>query len=371
MAGTVDHPLTEEEVRALLRQVKFPGFSRDIVSFGIVKSVAVTGDNDVTVVLHVMTRDEAAPERIRRDVEQLLAGRRGIGRVSVQMTAQQPPQQQVPMAGGGPAPARPQIAGVKHVIAVGSGKGGVGKSTVAVNLACAMNQVGRRIGVMDADIYGPSIPKMMGASQRPTISEEKLDPVENFGLKMMSMALLLDSNAPVIWRGPMIMKAIQQFSLAVNWGELDVLVVDLPPGTGDAQLSLAQTIALDGGVIVTTPQDVALEVARRGIAMFEKVNVPILGIIENMSYYVCPHCGKNDDIFGHGGGRREAERLEVAFLGEIPLFADIRICGDKGLPIVVAEPNSEPAAAFRRCAEGVLKQLDRTQTPTKAPYGDH
>jgi ATP-binding protein involved in chromosome partitioning len=210
---------------------------------------------------------------------------------------------------------------------------------------------------MDADIYGPSVPKMMGAVRRPTITEDKLDPVENFGLKMMSMALLLDGDSPVIWRGPMIMKAIQQFSLAVNWGELDVLVVDLPPGTGDAQLSLAQTIALDGGVIVTTPQDVALEVARRGIAMFEKVNVKILGIVENMSYYVCPHCGEHDDIFGHGGGKQEAARLEVPFLGEIPLFSDIRICGDKGLPIVVAEPTSEPAKAFTKCAESVLKQL--------------
>jgi ATP-binding protein involved in chromosome partitioning len=200
---------------------------------------------------------------------------------------------------------------------------------------------------------------MMGAVRRPTITEEKLDPVENFGLKMMSMALLLDGNSPVIWRGPMIMKAIQQFSLAVNWGELDVLIVDLPPGTGDAQLSLAQTIALDGGVIVTTPQDVALEVARRGIAMFEKVNVKILGIIENMSYYVCPHCGERDDIFSHGGGKQEAERMEVPFLGEIPLYADIRICGDKGVPIVVAEPNSEPAKAFLRCGETVLRLLEK------------
>jgi ATP-binding protein involved in chromosome partitioning len=212
---------------------------------------------------------------------------------------------------------------------------------------------------MDADIYGPSIPKMMGATARPTVTDEKLDPVEQFGLKMMSMALLLDETQPVIWRGPMIVKAIQQFSHAVNWGELDVLLVDLPPGTGDAQLSLAQTIALDGGVIVTTPQDVALEVARRGIAMFEKVNVKILGIIENMSYYVCPHCHERDDIFGHGGGRHEAERLEVPFLGEVPLFTDVRICGDKGLPVVVASPDCEPAKAFRKCAETLFGQLTK------------
>jgi len=220
-----------------------------------------------------------------------------------------------------------------------------------------MSLVGHGIGLMDADIYGPSVPKMMGAAARPTITDDKLDPVENFGLKMMSMALLLDNTQPVIWRGPMIMKAIQQFTMAVNWGELDVLVVDLPPGTGDAQLSLAQTVALDGGVIVTTPQDVALEVARRGIQMFEKVNIRVLGIIENMSYYICPHCRQRDDVFGHGGGKQEAERLEAPFLGEIPLFTDIRICSDRGLPIVVAEPDSEPAKSFGRCAEAVLKQL--------------
>jgi ATP-binding protein involved in chromosome partitioning len=360
MAGRVEHSLTEERVREVLKNIKFPGFSRDIVSFGIVKSISIGRNNDVQIALHVMTRDPAIPEQIQRDVEAALKRCDGIGRVTVEMTAQQPPQQdQMPMAGAGGAPMRPQIAGVKHVIAVGSGKGGVGKSTVAVNLACALVKLGRKIGVMDADVYGPSVPKMMGAVRRPTITDEKLDPVENFGLKMMSMALLLDASSPVIWRGPMIMKAIQQFSLAVNWGELDLLLVDLPPGTGDAQLSLAQTIALDGGVIVTTPQDVALEVARRGIAMFEKVNVRILGIIENMSYYVCPHCGQHDDVFGHGGGKQEAERLEVPFLGEIPLFADIRICGDKGVPIVVAEPTSEPSKAFLRCAETVLRLVEK------------
>ena len=360
MARKVEHPLTEEQVREALKRVKFPGFSRDIVSFGIVKSISITENNDVNIALHIITRDPAVPQQIRQEVEAAVKQCDGVGHVSIEMTAQQPPQQgQMPMAGDGAAPAQPQIAGVKHIVAVGSGKGGVGKSTVAVNLACALTKFGRKIGVMDADIYGPSVPKMMGAMRRPTITDEKLDPVENFGLKMMSMALLLDGNSPVIWRGPMIMKAIQQFSLAVNWGELDVLVVDLPPGTGDAQLSLAQTIALDGGVIVTTPQDVALEVARRGIAMFEKVNVRILGIIENMSYYVCPHCHERDDIFGHGGGKQEAERMEVPFLGEIPLYAEIRICGDKGIPIVVAEPDSEPSKAFLRCGETVLRLLEK------------
>ena len=351
-------PLTEPTIREALKQVKFPGFSRDIISFGIVKSVTVADSNDVTVALHVMSRDPAVPQQIEREVREVLAGCTGVGTVNVQMTAQQPPSQQVPLAGSGGAPTKPQIPGVKHVVAVASGKGGVGKSTVAVNLACSMQQLGRRVGIMDADIYGPSVPKMMGLIQKPTISDEKLDPVENFGLKMMSMALLLDGNSPVIWRGPMIMKAIQQFTLAVNWGELDVLVVDMPPGTGDAQLSLVQTIALAGGVIVTTPQDVALEVARRGIAMFEKVNVPILGIVENMSYYVCPHCGNPDDIFGHGGAKREAERMQVPFLGEIPLFTEIRVCGDKGVPVVVAAPKSPAAQAFLACATTVLRGLD-------------
>jgi ATP-binding protein involved in chromosome partitioning len=359
MSEKLSQPITENQIREALKTVKFPGFSRDIVSFGLIRSVTVDANNDVTVQMHIVTRDTNVTAQIQQDSERVLSRLDGAGKVHIQITTQQPPQQNIPMAGAAAGGGVPKLAGVKFAVAVASGKGGVGKSTVAVNLAAALNQLGYRVGLLDADIYGPSVPKMMGAMERPTISNEKLDPVEKFGLKMMSMALLMDKDAPVIWRGPMIMKAIQQFSHAVNWGELDVLLVDLPPGTGDAQLSLAQTLALDGGVIVTTPQDVALEVARRGIAMFEKVNVPILGIIENMSYYVCPHCHKHDDVFGHGGGRSEAERCEVAFLGSVPLFTDIRICGDKGLPIVIAEPKSEPAKAFLKCAETVWNILNR------------
>jgi ATP-binding protein involved in chromosome partitioning len=348
MFGTTNRPITEAQVRDVLQQIKFPGYSRDIVSFGLVQSIAVNAQQDVTVALQVTSRDAAVPEQIRQAVESALKNLAGVGRVSVQMAA--------------PAPAAPSVGvkidGVKRIVAIGSGKGGVGKSTVAANLAGALNQLGRKVGLLDADIYGPSIPKMLGTAERPTITDDKLDPVENFGLKLMSMALLLDNNAPVVWRGPMIHKALQEFCHAVNWGALDVLLVDLPPGTGDAQLSLVQTIVLDGGVIVTTPQDVALEVARRGIAMFEKVNVPILGIVENMSYYVCPHCQHRDELFGHGGGRQEAQQMNVPFLGEIPLYAEIRICGDKGVPVVVSEPGSEAAQAFRRCAETLLKQLD-------------
>jgi len=348
--------LSEEQIRTALMQVKFPGFNRDIVSFGLVKEITISDQNDVQISLHVMTRDQNAPSQIKKDVESALEKLEGIGNLNIQLTAQQPPSAPSQMAGN-PAPKKPNIPGVKRIIAVGSGKGGVGKSTVAVNLACAIKQIGKTVGVLDADIYGPSVPKMMGTLEKPTIDDEKLNPIEHFGLKMMSMALLLDGSAPVIWRGPMIMKAIQQFSLSVNWGELDALIVDLPPGTGDAQLSLVQTIELDGGVIVTTPQDVALEVARRGIAMFEKVNVKILGIVENMSYYVCPHCHEHDDIFGHGGAKKEANRIGVPLLGEIPLFTDIRACGDQGVPIVIAAPDSIPAVAFTQCAKNLIKIL--------------
>ena len=351
-------PLNEDQIRAALRQVKFPGFNRDIVSFGLVKSISITGNNDATIALHIVTRDEAAPAQIKRDTAAALGALPGIGLIDVQITTERPQQAPSSNAPGAAPPAAPKLPGIKHIIAIGSGKGGVGKSTVAVNLAAALAQLNQHVGLLDADIYGPSIPKMLGTGERPTISDDKLDPVEKFGLKIMSMALLLDNDQPVVWRGPMVHKAVQEFTHAVNWGTLDILLVDLPPGTGDVQLSLAQIIALDGGVVVTTPQDVALEVARRGIAMFEKVNVKLLGIIENMSFYVCPHCGKHDDVFGHGGGRREAARLHAPFLGEVPLFTDIRVCGDKGQPIVIAEPQSPPAIAFRHCAEALLNQLE-------------
>jgi len=344
--------LTEDQIRTVLQTVKFPGFSRDIVSFGLVKSIAITGNNDVTVGLQIATREPNLPAQIESAVTTALRQCAGIGQVKVQLTVETP--------AAAPSQSAPGIPGVKTIIAVASGKGGVGKSTVAVNLAVALHQLGQSVGLMDADIYGPSIPKMMGLTEKPTVTDDKLDPVEKFGLKMMSMALLVDGDAPIIWRGPMIMKAIQQFSHAVNWGALDVLVVDLPPGTGDAQLSLVQTIALDGGVIVTTPQDVALDVARRGIQMFEKVNVKILGIIENMSFYVCPHCKQRDDVFGHGGGGQEATRRGVPLLGEIPLFSEIRECGDNGVPIVLAAPESAPAQAFRQCAESVFRLIQKS-----------
>jgi ATP-binding protein involved in chromosome partitioning len=242
------------------------------------------------------------------------------------------------------------------VVAIASGKGGVGKSTVSVNLACALQQLGLRVGLLDCDIYGPSIPLMMGINERPTISDtEKMVPPSNHGVKLMSMGFLLDGDQPVIWRGPMIMKTIQQFVSAVDWGELDFLLVDLPPGTGDAQLSLCQTVPLDGGVIVTTPQEASLGVVRKGIAMFQKVNVPILGIVENMSYYTTP-TGERVEIFGHGGGHLEAQRQNVTFLGEVPLFVEVREGGDRGVPIVVSAPRGPAGVTFLAIAE-TLRQL--------------
>jgi ATP-binding protein involved in chromosome partitioning len=237
------------------------------------------------------------------------------------------------------------------VVAVASGKGGVGKSTVSANLACALQHRGSRVGLLDCDIYGPSIPLMMGIHERPTINEkEQIVPPANYGVKLMSMGFLLEGDQPVIWRGPMIMKTIQQFVHSVEWGDLDVLLVDLPPGTGDAQLSLCQTVPLDGGVIVTTPQEASLGVVRKGIAMFQKVNVPILGIIENMSYFTTPG-GERVEIFGYAGGQAEARRQNLAFLGEIPIFTAIREGGDKGVPIVVSDPQGPAAKAFLNIAD--------------------
>jgi ATP-binding protein involved in chromosome partitioning len=343
---------TQDDIQNALKAVKYPGFSRDIVSFGLVKEISAA-NGAVSVLMQLTSPNAGAARQIKEESERALKTLPGVNQVHVEV--RQP-------AAGQAAPASPfanqnRVRGVKRVIAIASGKGGVGKSTVSVNLACALKHLGEAVGLLDCDIYGPSIPLMMGVHERPTISpREQLVPPAGHGVKVMSIGLLLTDEQPVIWRGPMITKTIQQFLMAVEWGELDFLLVDLPPGTGDAQLSLCQTVPLDGGVIVTTPQEASLGVARKGISMFNKVNVPILGIVENMSYFTAPN-GERVEIFGHGGGRAEAGRQKFPFLGEVPIFTEIREGGDQGVPVVVSTPNGLAAQAFIEIAKTLRKQI--------------
>jgi ATP-binding protein involved in chromosome partitioning len=314
----------------------------------------------VSVTMALTSHHPEVAAQIRAESERVLKALAGVGAVFVEV--QLPKSSGTTPAAGQQSPWAHQnrLPGIGRVVAVASGKGGVGKSTVSVNLACALKHLGAKVGLLDCDIYGPSIPLMMGVHERPTISEvggtEKMVPPANYGVKLMSMGFLLDGDQPVIWRGPMIMKTIQQFFSAVEWGELDFLLVDLPPGTGDAQLSLCQTVPLDGGVIVTTPQEASLGVVRKGIAMFLKVNVPILGMVENMSYFMTPS-GDRVEIFGHGGGQTEAARQKVPFLGEIPIFTEIREGGDRGVPVVVSGPKTPAGQSFISIAKSLRERL--------------
>ncbi len=331
-------PLSETEVRAALREVKYPGFSRDIVSFGLVKSVNID-NGEVKVQLALATNDPNVPATIKSDAERVLRGIAGVQSAKVLIDIHAPP------AGAGAGVGATQIPGIKHVIAVASGKGGVGKSTVAANLAVALEQTQAYVGLCDCDIYGPSISLMFGTRERPMATEEnKIVPVEQYNLKLMSMGFLLDDTSPAILRG-------------VEWGELDYLVLDLPPGTGDIQLTIVQTVALSGAIIVTTPQEVALIDARKAATMFEKVNVPVLGLIENMSYFVSPSDGKRYEIFGSGGGEREAKRLRVPLLGQIPIDIATREAGDRGLPIVGEDRQSPVTAEFQKVAKQLRAAL--------------
>ena len=351
------HPplmITQDEVRARLATVKYPGFSRDIVSFGLVKDIRIDGA-DVTVQMTLTTNDPRIPQAIKDGSEAALAELPGIGKVTVRIDIHAPAQ--TPAAGGGPMSAA-AIEGVKHVVAVASGKGGVGKSTVAANLAIALRKTGAAVGLCDCDLYGPSIGLMFGANERPLANDEqRILPVERYGLKLMSMGFLLDDASPAILRGPMVTKYTQQFLRQVEWGDLDFLVLDLPPGTGDIQLTIVQTVALAGAIIVTTPQEVALIDARKAATMFQKVNVPVLGLIENMSYFVCPSDGKRYDIFGEGGGAREAARLKVPMLGQIPIDIATREAGDRGNPIAEADAANPVARAFLEIGRKLAKTL--------------
>jgi len=345
--------LTDDEIKNALKAVKYPGYSRDIVSFGLIKQITAK-DGAVSVSMQLTTHNPDIANQLKSESERVLKTLPGVSRVHVEVLAQGAPQSAPPQS---PWSQQQKVPGIRRIVAVASGKGGVGKSTISANLACGLQHLGVRVGLLDCDIYGPSIPLMMGVHERPTISaEEKMVPLSNYGVKLMSMGFLVEGDQPVIWRGPMIMKTIQQFFSAVEWGDLDVLLVDLPPGTGDAQLSLCQTVPLDGGVIVTTPQEASLGVVRKGIAMFQKVNVPILGIVENMSYFTTPS-GERVEIFGHGGGQAEAARQEVAFLGEVPLFTEIREGGDRGVPVAVSAPEQPAGQAFIRIADALRQQL--------------
>ena len=343
--------VSEEQIRDALKSVKYPGFTRDIVSFGLVKSVNID-DGEVKVQLALATNDPNVPATIKNDAEKALRTVAGVQNAKVLIDIHAPP------TGAGAGVGVTRIPGIKHSIAVASGKGGVGKSTVAANLAVALEQTKARVGLCDCDIYGPSISLMFGTRERPMATEEnKIVPIEQYGLRLMSMGFLLDDTSPAILRGPMVTRYTQQFLRQVEWGELDYLVLDLPPGTGDIQLTIVQTVALSGAIIVTTPQEVALIDVRKAATMFDKVNVPVLGLIENMSYFVSPSDGKRYDIFGSGGGEREAKRIRVPLLGQIPIDIATREAGDRGMPIVGEDRESPVTAEFKKIAENLRKTL--------------
>ena len=341
----------------VLSAIAAPGGS-DLVSAGLVENVSVAG-GVVQVALRATRETLAAMEAAGREAETRLRTLPGVKQAAIVLTshkqaateqARVPP---VPRGHGPDIPASAILKDTKAVIAVASGKGGVGKSTVAVNLAVALAAMGKRVGLIDADVHGPSLPRMLGVNRKPEGRDGMMQPIQAFGLSCMSIGFLVPEDQALIWRGPMVMGALTQMLGQVEWGALDIMVIDLPPGTGDAQLTLSQKVTLKGAVIVSTPQDIALIDARRGVAMFNKVNVPILGLIENMSYFECPHCGERTDIFGHGGARDEAARMGVPFLGAIPLLADVRASGDAGQPIVLSAPDSPAAVAFRAVAARV------------------
>ena len=394
-AGT--KTVTKAQVLAELERVKGPDLSDNIVALGLISEIVIHKDK-VYFAISVDPARAGELDPLRQAAEQVVTDMPGVSSASVTLTADREPgaaptpppagpasspaaaamggpgAPPPPMGGGIGAPgaaADPKVAGipgVKHIIAVASGKGGVGKSTTSVNMALAFQANGLKVGILDADIYGPSMPRLLGITGRPQpVQGNILKPMEGYGLKVMSMGFLVEEDTPMIWRGPMVMSAITQMLKEVAWGELDLLVVDMPPGTGDAQLTMAQQVPLAGAVIVSTPQDLALIDARKGLNMFRKVDVPVLGIVENMSYFECPSCGERSDIFGHGGARMEAEKLGVPFLGEVPLHMDIREKSDSGQPVVISQPDSGHAAVYREIAEKAWAGIEQEESARAAP----
>jgi ATP-binding protein involved in chromosome partitioning len=377
--------ISQDALRAALCAVKDPASGQDIVSAGLLEGIEVRGSL-VQATLLTDRAHAAAMEPVRRQAEAVLRGQPGVTNATVILTAHRP-QPAAPAAGRGHAApgakhapaaqaakhtpaaqaakhtpaaqaAKPALLPeVKAIVAVASGKGGVGKSTVAVNLAVSLARQGHTVGLLDADIYGPSLPRMLGLHRKPEVRGDRMVPLQAWGLSCMSIGFLVDEETPMIWRGPMVMGALEQMMGQVAWGKLDILVVDMPPGTGDAQLTMAQRVALTGAVIVSTPQDIALIDARRGVRMFEKTQVPVLGLVENMSFFCCPNCGHRSDIFGHGGAKAEAARLGTEFLGEIPLLLDIRTAADAGQPIAASAPGSEAAKAYDALARRVWDKV--------------
>ena len=369
---------TSASLREILRGITDPVRNMDIVTAGLVEEVVVRpGPHGVLVQVSLVTdRDHAqALEPVRQQAEKLLAGQRGVQNASVVLTAHKattsaaatPAPAHAKHSHGSAAAAKPVLLPqVRHIVAVASGKGGVGKSTVAVNLAVALAQSGLSVGLLDADIYGPSLPRMLGLARRPEVRGDRMMPLEAWGLKAMSIGFLVEEETPMIWRGPMVMGALEQMMGQVEWGALDIMIVDMPPGTGDAQLTMAQRVTMTGAVIVSTPQDIALLDARRGVKMFERTRVPVLGLVENMSYFCCPNCGHRTEIFGHGGARAEAAKLGAEFLGEIPLLLDIRTAADAGTPIVASEPDSAAAASYKAVAARLWEKV-QGDSATPAP----
>lgn len=360
--------LTEQSILAVLDTIIDPEFGKSVVALGMIQGLAIR-DGHIGFALETTADKANQKELLRAACEKALYDHPGVLSVAAVLTAHSDAPENPDPSGRPqpasqprrepPAPKMPEgLANVKRVIAVASGKGGVGKSTVAVNLATAFAQLGKKVGLLDADIYGPSIPRMLGIKGKPESDGNKLQPMQNHGIKCMSIGFLVEEDTPMIWRGPMVQSALSQMMADVEWGELDLLVVDMPPGTGDAQLTMAQQVPLAGAVIVSTPQEIALIDARKGLAMFEKTNVPILGMVENMSYFISPETGEKSYIFGEGGARQTAEKLGADFLGEIPLHMSIRQHSDDGNPIVVDNPNSDQAKNYIAIAEKVLAKLD-------------